>query len=438
VLPAVAAVLVIMILSNSSSRWSSIRGRRAPEDYVDGLVHVLDAPERREALQNEFLRPIELAFRFQKRLNGFDLHIAWSTRARRLAIIGPSGSGKSLTLRLITGLERPDLGILTVGGCDLSQRSAALRNIAYVPQNYALFPHLTVAEQLRFPIGADSGAAQFWIGHLGLGALKHRLPDALSRGQQQRVALARALVRRADLLLLDEPFSALDAPLRARLRRDLRKLQSEIAMTTIIVTHDPEEAAFLADELLVLDNGKVLQAGPTEELFVRPASELVARLLGAEDIGEGVAVAPDRIAIQGGTTLTIAGPGLRPGDRVGWSVRPERVRLSSNGCYEGTIDSIVAVAGGRQIFVRLGDALLRAQVDSTIQIPMGLCRLHIDPGAIQVWPMEQAEPAVLRTLVLDKVAAAKPEQRAVRQGCLAPSREIEPVRRRRIQQGEEA
>ena len=132
----------------------------------------------------------------------------------------------------------------------------------------------------------------------------------------------------------------------------------------------------------------MLQAGPTEELFVRPASELVAQLLGAEDVGEGVAVAPDRIAIQGGTILTIAGPGLRPGNRVGWSVRPERVRLSSNGCYEGTIDSVVTIAGGRQISVRLGDALLRAQADSTIQIPTGFCRLDIDPGAIQVWPME--------------------------------------------------
>jgi ABC-type proline/glycine betaine transport system ATPase subunit/ABC-type sulfate transport system permease component len=293
VLPAIAAALIIMVLSNSSSRQASIRSRRAAERYVGGLVHLLAAPYRRRQLRNDIVRPADLAFRFQKRLNGFDLDVAWSTRARRLAVLGSSGAGKSLTLRLIAGLERADLGTLTLGGCDLSERPPVMRKIAYVPQNYGLFPHLTVAEQLRFPIGADPVAAQRWLDHLGLGPLKDRLPGALSRGQQQRVALARALVRPAHLILLDEPFSALDAPLRARLRRELRELQCEIAATTIIVTHDPEEAAFLADELLVLDDGQVLQAGPTEEVFVRPASELVARLLGAEDIGEGIAVAQD-------------------------------------------------------------------------------------------------------------------------------------------------
>ena len=117
-------------------------------------------------------------------------------------------------------------------------------------------------------------------------------------------------------MLLDEPFSALDAPLRSRLRRELRNLQREIAATTIIVTHDPVEAAFLADELLVLNNGRVLQAGPTEGVFSRPASELVARLLGAEDLGEGIAVAEDRIAIEGGGTLVVVGPAL--GRAIAW------------------------------------------------------------------------------------------------------------------------
>ena len=388
VLPAIAAALAIMVLSNGRGRRASNRGHRATERYVGGLVHLLDPPARRRESRDAIARPVDLAFRFRKRLNGFDLDVAWSARARRLAILGPSGSGKSLTLRLIAGLERPDLGSLTVGGCDLSERSPAMRKIGYVPQNYALFPHLTVADQLRFPIGADPAAARHWLAHLGLGDLQDRLPEALSRGQQQRVALARALVRPADLILLDEPFSALDAPLRACLRRDLRELQCEIDATTIIVTHDPEEAALLADELLVLDDGQVLQVGPTEEVFVRPASELVARLLGAEDVGEGIAVAQDRIAIEGGSALTVGGPGLQLGRRVGWSVRPGRVRLSSNGCYEGTIDNIIAIGGARQISVRLGGALLRAQTDSTIPIPTGFCRLDIDPEAIQVWHLE--------------------------------------------------
>ena len=164
-------------------------------------------------------------------------------------------------------------------GRDLLQLPPELRGIAYVPQNYGLFPHLIIAEHLRFPIGAVPDLAQHWLERLGLSDLKDRLPAALSLGQQQRVALARALVRPAGLILLDEPLSALDAPLRARVRRELRDLQREIAATTIIVTHDPEEAAILADELLVLEDGRVLQAGPVQAVFSRPASEVVARLL---------------------------------------------------------------------------------------------------------------------------------------------------------------
>jgi ABC-type Fe3+/spermidine/putrescine transport system ATPase subunit len=201
------------------------------------------------------------------------------------------------------------------------------------------------------------------------------------------VALARALVRPAGLILLDEPLSALDAPLRARLRRELRDLQREIAATTIIVTHDPEEAAILADELLVLEDGRVLQAGPVQAVFSRPASEVVARLLGAENVGEGIAVADNQIATEGGAILIVAGPPLRPGRRVGWSVRPERVRLCANGRYEATIESIATIGGARDVLVRLGGVLVRILADPNWGTPTNLCRLEIDPGSIQVWQL---------------------------------------------------
>jgi molybdate transport system permease protein len=191
-------------------------------------------------------------------------------------------------------------------------------------------------------------------------------------------------------MLLDEPFSALDAPLRARLRHELRDLQQEVAATMIIVTHDPEEAALLADELLVLEGGRVLQTGPVQAVFSRPANELVARLLGAENIGEGIAAAENRIAIEGGGTLIVGGPALQPGMRVGWSVRPERVRLSASGRYEATIESIAMIGSGCEISVRLGRTLLRVLADHSDGAMTGPGRLDIDPGSLQVWQFDGA------------------------------------------------
>jgi ABC-type nitrate/sulfonate/bicarbonate transport system ATPase subunit/ABC-type sulfate transport system permease component len=256
--PALAAALFMMGLSSAGDRRASPRGGGAARQQAPRRVQRLEGSERDSRPRYEATPAAKLAFRFQKQFNGFKLDVTWESHASRLAILGPSGSGKSLTLRLIAGLERPDAGKLQYGARDLSDRPPDLRGIAYVPQDYGLFPHLTVAEHLRFPIGATPDDAKRWLSRLGLGDLTERRPAALSLGQRQRVALARALMRPADLLLLDEPFSALDAPLRARLRRELRDLQHEIALTTIVVTHDPTEAGMLADEILVLDEGRAL------------------------------------------------------------------------------------------------------------------------------------------------------------------------------------
>ncbi len=167
--------------------------------------------------------------------------------------------------RALAGLDHHPGDRLWLGGRDLSVLRPEQRGIAYVPQSYGLFPHLTTARQLSFAADADAdaGRARYWLNRMGLDGLEQRLPEALSLGQQQRVAIARAFSRpAASLLLLDEPFSALDAPLRAQLRQELRQLQEEVAVTTILVTHDPEEAFFLADTLIVLQAGRVLQSGP--------------------------------------------------------------------------------------------------------------------------------------------------------------------------------
>jgi molybdate transport system permease protein len=375
--PALAAAFVVMGLSGAGT---GARRARAP-------VQPLEAAIGEQRRRTQPLPDKALVFRLRRQLDAFQLDVAWQVNARRLAILGPSGSGKSLTLRLLAGLERPEAGVLRFGDRDLGASPPELRSIAYVPQNYCLFPHLTVAEHVQFPIGADPEVAHRWLLRLGLTRLTARRPAELSLGQQQRVALARALVRPAELLLLDEPFSALDTPLRRRLQRELRELQQEIDMTTLIVTHDAAEALLLADQLLVLDDGRVLQTGAVQAVLRRPASEAVARLLGAEDVSDALVVAEDRIGIGGGMELTVAGPALRPGERVGWSVRADHLRLCASGRYPAMIEAIATVGIGREITLRLGAAVVRLQAGAGDPAREGPCRVDIDPGSVQLWPL---------------------------------------------------
>lgn len=328
----------------------------------------------------------QINFDVEKRLGNFRLQAAWSTRAHRLAILGPSGSGKSLTLKLIAGLESGDHGIIRIDKREISDLDPADRGVAYVPQNYGLFPNLTLIEHLYFPRGVDPNAVKYWIERLGLEGLENRRPEALSLGQQQRVALARALVRPAKLLLLDEPLSALDAPRRFRVRADLRALQQELSATTILVTHDPLEAALLADEIVILDQGRVLQSGPTQALFRRPANETVARLLGAEYIEHGTCHNPGQIAIGCETFISVAEPELTTGERVGWSVSAGGARFAADGAYSGTIESAVTLGIDQRVIVRIGDARIGFVAGGGALEPGSSCRIDIDPHSVQVWP----------------------------------------------------
>ena len=323
-----------------------------------------------------------------RRLDGFELQVDWRTQARRLAILGTSGSGKSMTLRLIAGLEPAADSRIRFGERDLERLPPQARGVAYVPQSYGLPPHLSVARQVRFAMDCDPAAAERWMARLGLRGLEHRRPSELSLGQQQRVALARALARRsAGLLLLDEPFSALDTTLRTRLREDLLALQAEAGVTTILVTHDPAEALRLADEVLLLQDGHVLQSGPVFEVFARPASEAAARLLGAEVIGAGRMTDEGAIEIGQGVRLQLAGPPLTKGEAVGWAVRPHQVRLGTTGAYPATVLERGDVQDGqRRVLVQLGDVLLAILADPDCPSE-GPCRAHIDPAALQVWPL---------------------------------------------------
>ena len=324
------------------------------------------------------------AFALRRRRTEFTLDVAWRTGAKRLCILGASGSGKSATLRLIAGLDPADYAAVSLDGRDLTVLPPHQRSIAYVPQNYGLLPNLPVAEQIRFSVDCDPERALYWTRRLGLVELSSRRPAELSMGQQQRVALARALSRRCSLLLLDEPFSALDVPLRGRLQQEMLAVQADIDATSILVTHDPAEAMLLADEMLLLADGHVLQCGPVEAVFQRPASEAAARLLGAENVAAGWATAPDCVNI-GGVYLKVAGRALADGP-VGWAVRPGSLRLGDKGYPANLLEIGTVIAGQRSLVVRVGNAQLRVTADPSVLLHPGPCRVWIDPAAVQVWP----------------------------------------------------
>ncbi|MFT4065968.1 ATP-binding cassette domain-containing protein [Paraburkholderia sp.] len=327
-----------------------------------------------------------LTCRLTRRLGAFSLDIAWAPVTRRLAIIGPSGSGKSLALRLIAGLETNEAGSLTLGATDLGALPPEARQIGYMPQDYGLFPHMTVAQQLTFPVHADAAAARYWVGHLGLGALENRLPNQLSFGQRQRVALARALTRHSQLLLFDEPFSALDTPRRRRLQQSLRALQREIEAVTIIVTHDPDEAALLADEVLVVDQGRVLQAGGIAKVFAQPATMRVAELLGLSNVGRGAVRAPKRIELAPGWVVDANCIELPIGSSVMWRLASHAIVLAPDGPHAGSVVAIELRRGERfarldAYGVRIDVALNGTSLDEGQQ-----CRFFVAVEGVSVWP----------------------------------------------------
>jgi len=332
-----------------------------------------------------------LRVRIQQRIGQFELNLDWQAGARRLAIVGPSGSGKSLTLRLIAGLpfdvEATHCSV-SLGSHIFSALPASARQLGYVPQDYGLFPHMTVAEQLAFPVDAQPQAAHDWLVHLGLAGLEQRKPAALSLGQRQRVALARALVRPCRLILLDEPFAALDTPRRRQLRQTLRAVQNEIDATTVLVTHDPDEAALLADEILVLDQGRVLQVGPTAELFNRPANLQVAALLGIENIGLGRYLGGGELDLGTGIRLDIAPacvpPGVEPNSPVLWRIPRSAITLDAQGRYPAQPLDEVRQAGYPVVRVDLGGIVLSIASDWR-GAPGTELRIAIAPSALEIW-----------------------------------------------------
>jgi spermidine/putrescine ABC transporter ATP-binding subunit len=313
-----------------------------------------------------------------------------------LSLLGPSGCGKTTTLNLIAGFVPPTAGRVRIDGQDVTDRPAHQRGLGVVFQSYALFPHLSVFENVAFGL-RERRTSRAEIERRVRAALalvrldtraEHR-PGQLSGGMQQRVALARALVYEPRVLLLDEPLAALDKKLREEMRGELREIQRSIGITTVFVTHDQAEALGLSDRIAVMRAGRVEQLGTPRDIYERPATRFVAEFIGASTVLRGRATAADRVMLAGGQALRVLGvPGLRAGEAVELAIRPERIRLAA-GAGENVLDArvtgvvyqglqtelTVEVAGGQRLLVFVAEP-----APAALAAGQGL-RLHLPPDA---------------------------------------------------------
>jgi len=332
-----------------------------------------------------------VTFELDYRLGEFHLAVSKKSATNKLGIVGPSGSGKSQLLRSVAGLNGPGAGLVWYGAEPMEQRAVQKRPVGYVAQGFSLYPHLTVWQQLLFGKGSTPGTASYFLERLHLRGLEDRYPDQLSGGQRQRVALAQALCQRPGLLLLDEPFSALDAPVRLQLQRELRRLQQEIGLATVLVTHDPEEAAFLADEVIVISEGRVLQSGSTKDLYRRPSSPQVAELLGIANLNSAIVECNGQID-SGGVRIAAATQDLEPGTPVLWSVRPEQVVLLERGGLLGTVADVADVGTAVNLFVSLSPSLeLHVRTTEQKDFAVGQhCHVELQREAISLWRRDRS------------------------------------------------
>ncbi|MBE7523662.1 MAG: ABC transporter ATP-binding protein [Burkholderiales bacterium] len=292
-----------------------------------------------------------------------------------MTLLGPSGCGKTTTLRMIAGFESPDAGRVLIGGEDVSRTPVYRRNIGFVFQSYALFPHLTVFENVAYAlrvqkmaereIGARVAAT---LETVGLPGYETRHPAQLSGGEQQRVAVARAVVMRPRVLLFDEPLSNLDAKLRVQMREELRRLQKDLAITTIYVTHDQEEAMAVSDTIVVMEAGEIAQVGTAEDLYCTPASEFVARFIGKTN------TLPARVegTRPGIVDLRVLDRSLAVASELPWSVgeectlvvRPEALMIEAeaSGAVEAVVLDRTFLGEKAEYALAAGDLRLQAVV----------------------------------------------------------------------------
>jgi iron(III) transport system ATP-binding protein len=334
--------------------------------------------------------------------------VSFSVRDKEfLTLLGPSGCGKTTTLMSIAGFQRPDEGTISCGDRTFFDRARKIdlaaenRNLGMVFQSYAIWPHLTVFGNVAFPLKIrrmkNDALRRRVLQTLDLVEMADyagRYPHELSGGQQQRVALARALVYSPAVLLLDEPFSNLDAKLRERARAWLKHLQGELGLTTLFVTHDQDEALSLSDRIVVMNAGEILQAGSPENIYHRPKTRFVAEFLGHCNILDARAVAAtpagtaELVLRANGKGITISGADLAAGDQVQLAVRPEAIKLdgfehaAGENSYPAEVRA-VSFLGDHYLYELDLDGLALTATDSrslagpsiTVRIPPSACRV---------------------------------------------------------------
>ena len=342
-------------------------------------------------------------------LNGVDLDIE---PVEFFALLGPSGSGKTTTLRMIAGLDTPDEGVVVVDGVDVTLAPPGERDVAMVFQNYALYPHMSVRDNIAFPLKmakvraalisemVHEAAAKVHIDHL-----LHRRPGQLSGGQQQRCALARAIVRKPKLFLLDEPLSNLDAQLRLETRVELKKLQRNLNVTAIYVTHDQEEAMTLSDRMAIFMDGDIKQVGTPEEIFNKPNSVEVAAFIGSPPMNLIPAHIDGRTLMLQGTSVEMDWtPNCSPGP-VTVGIRPSHMRVAPGGIPSQLYLS-ENLGESRLLNLKLGEILIKMRVTESVRIVDGeTVPIAFDVGSIHLFDAESGlrvggaptEPARERT-----------------------------------------
>ena len=321
------------------------------------------------------------------------------------ALLGPSGCGKTTTLRMIGGFEEPDEGSIYLGDRDVVGLPPYRRDVNTVFQSYALFPHLSVFENIAFGLrrkgvkkGQVTGRVDEMLKLVGLEGAGRRRPRQLSGGQQQRVALARALVNRPRVLLLDEPLGALDLKLRKQMQLELKQIQNDIGLTFVHVTHDQEEAMTMADAIAVMNKGRIEQLGPPTELYEKPASAFVAGFLGVSNLLYGSVTGPSRVRLDVGDEIA-ADVGDRTG-RVAIGIRPEKIRLGppaeGDNNLAGTVreTAYVGVATQYVVHTAAGTLIVYVQNDGTAPSlePSAPTTLSWSPHATFVVDPAQEEP----------------------------------------------
>jgi spermidine/putrescine transport system ATP-binding protein len=325
------------------------------------------------------------------------------------ALLGPSGCGKTTTLRMIGGFEEPDTGTIYLGEQPVTGLPPHKRDVNTVFQSYALFPHLTIFENVAFGLRRKGVKGAQLNGRVGeilemvdLAGMERRKPRQLSGGQQQRVALARALVNNPQVLLLDEPLGALDLKLRKQMQLTLKQIQHEIGITFVHVTHDQEEAMTMADAIAVMNHGRIEQLGPPEELYERPRTSFVARFLGASNLLPGTVEDDRAVRLESGGAVQV-GSALPPrGSRVAVGIRPEKLRPGpaqhEANTLAGTVTERSYVGVATQYLVETPDGVVMVFVQNAQPTAAGLepgttVELSFDPDATFVVELNEEETA---------------------------------------------